>query len=102
MALVQDYHVDVLQCIERGLSTFGESVLPVVYWNFEQQRKLDRKEICRRADLFSDSLRKMFSDRSTIIEKGIVQEIVTTFQLSNRYYLGLSDVMNELKKRYDF
>jgi hypothetical protein len=98
LALVQDFSPEVLQCIERGLSKFGKSVAPVVFWNFEHQTKLRTSEIYRRPDLFSDSLRHIFADGSAGIENRIVQEIVTTFHLSRRNYNGLDDAVNELKK----
>jgi hypothetical protein len=99
LSLDQDFSVEIVSCIEAGLSKFGNSMPQVVFWNFERQTNLNRRDIFRRPDLFSESIRKIFSGGSLTIEKKLVEEIVANFHLPVRNYSGLVDVVNEMKSR---
>jgi hypothetical protein len=88
----------ISECFDRALCRFGSTFSDVVYWNFEQSTKLARSGIFRRPDLFSKTLDDVFRGGSTLIEKAIVSELKTTFQLSNRKYSGIVDALSEMKR----
>jgi hypothetical protein len=73
----------ILECIDQGIDTFGESVKTVVYWRFKTVYNSERKDVPRRPDLFSESLRAFFGERSFYVERSIVSVLIDTFHLED-------------------
>jgi hypothetical protein len=73
----------ILNCIDQGIDVFGKSVKDVVYWRLHTIQKLDRKDIPRKPDLFSESLRSFFGERSLTIEQSIVTVLIETLHVKD-------------------
>lgn len=65
----------ILECIERGLDSFGQNVRLVLYWKMEQDLGLRRDDIPFKPELFAKSVEKMFGPGSRIVERVIAREI---------------------------
>ncbi len=85
--------------IDRAFSKFGQSVSSVVYWKFHFDTKLSKEEIVGRPDLFTNTIRDIFRDGATVIELAIANELKAQFNLPNRNYRDLEDVVNSIKVR---
>jgi hypothetical protein len=71
--------LQVIQCIEKALSRFGESTPAIVFWNFESVFKVHKDEILSYPDEFVLSLEKMFGVGSKLIESVLLGEINSSF-----------------------
>ena len=84
---------EILTCIDRAFSRYGQSVATVVYWKFQLDTKLKKEGLIERPDLFCNTIRGIFKGGSRIIEAAIAQELKIQFKLPNRNYVELEDVM---------
>jgi len=98
-AEILDLNLEILTCIDRAFSKFGQSVATVVYWKFQFDTKLKKEELIDRPDLFCNAIRNIFKDGSRIIESAIVQELKIQFKLPNRNYADVEDVMASIRIR---
>ena len=65
----------VLERIDLGLDHFGRTMKEVVYWNFESDFKLTKRDIVNHPEKFVQSIRDVFGSGSLLIEKTIIQEM---------------------------
>jgi hypothetical protein len=94
-----DFVADVISCIDRAFSRFGQSVFSVVYWKFHFDTNLAKEEIMKRPDLFSNTIREIFRDGSVVIEQAIIEELKFGFNLPDRNYRDLEDVVDSIRLR---
>jgi hypothetical protein len=90
---------DITASVDRAFSRFGSTVSSVVYWKFHFDTKLDKGEIALRPDLFSTTIREIFRDGSSVVERAIIQELRSQFDLPNRNYKDLEDAVTSIKLR---
>ena len=69
----------LLQCIDKGIDVFGDSAKSVIYYRFSTIYNSSRKDILLKPQLFCESLRAFFGERSFHVEESIVGAIVDTF-----------------------
>ena len=91
-----EYTSDILECIDRAFSRFGQSVSSVVYWKFQSDTKLDKDKIALRPDLFSNTIREIFRDGALVLERAIIKELKLKFNLPDRNYKDLEDAVNSI------
>ena len=85
----ENYDEDkILECIDKGIDVFGSTVKSVIYYRFKVTFDLERKDIIRKPEQFSESLRAFFGERAFNVEASIVAAILDTFPLSD---VNLSD-----------
>jgi hypothetical protein len=89
----------VLQSIDKAFSRYGQSVATVVYWKFHFDTKLDKHEILLRPDLFSNAIRDIFREGAVVLEQELVRELRIQFNLPNRNYKNLEDVIGSIRVR---
>ncbi len=90
---------DFIDCLDRAFLKFGTSVFSVVYWKFHFNTKLSKEEIAERPDLFTDTIREIFRDGTPVIERAIIDEVKFVFNLPDRNYKDLEDVVDSIKLR---
>ena len=73
----------ILECIDEGIDVFGKSVKDVIYWRLQTIHNLERKNIPRKPDLFSESLRTFFGERSLSVEQSIVTVLINKFHMKD-------------------
>ena len=59
---------------------------------------LTKEDIVRKPDLFMKTVQQVFRFGSTFVEKAVIKELRNEFQLPNRHYSGLTDVILEIKR----
>ncbi|MDA4111898.1 MAG: hypothetical protein OK439_05125 [Thaumarchaeota archaeon] len=96
---ILDDSLEILDCLDRGFSRFGQSVGNVVYWKFQFTTKLSKLEVTKRPDLFSLTIQEIFREGGKIVENALIQELKVKFQIADRNYAGLEDAMNSIKTR---
>ncbi|MFI5419747.1 MAG: hypothetical protein ACHQ1H_02145 [Nitrososphaerales archaeon] len=78
----------ILECIDAGIDVFGSTVKNVIYWRLKSLSNLDRKDIIRKPEIFSECLRTFFGERAFNVEAAIVASILGSFHLPD---VALSD-----------
>jgi hypothetical protein len=90
----------LLSSIDRGIDAFGPSVKSVLYYRFSSIYNSERKDILKKPQLFTESLRNFFGDRSFHVEESIVASIIDAFHLSEVNYAdSLTRVVHEAVKQ---
>jgi len=91
---------EILECIDRGLDTFGVNMKQVVYYRIQTVNHLNREEIVQKPLEFVNSLADMFGSVAVkIIEKSIVREIAQQFKLDKEHSLDLVTAIKEARLR---
>jgi len=73
----------ILESIDKGLDVFGTSVKSVVYYRFKTISNLEREDIARKPEQFSECLRSFFGQRAFNVEAAIVESLLETFHLTD-------------------
>jgi len=72
----EDCPGDVLMCaVEQGLSTLGESVAQVIFYNIDKRYSLKRRDIVEKPNRFVEALQSIFGSGAETIQKLIIQSI---------------------------
>jgi hypothetical protein len=66
---------ELLECIDKGLQSYGSSFGRVVYWRLQNTSNLSRDEIPSRLEEFVTEIRKMFGSGVKSIERTIIREL---------------------------
>lgn len=89
----------VLDCIDKGLDTFGESVKQAIYWRLEAEYRLKRRDIVERPDVFSKNLFKIFGVGTKTVEHVIIEKLRATFDTPNIMVQDLAGMIALVKMR---
>jgi hypothetical protein len=73
--------VELLECIDKGLDRFGAGVKQVVYFRMKESIGLERNGIVSSPEKFEAFLENMFGIGAAGVERSIMKEIVSTFEL---------------------
>ncbi|MHB2035686.1 MAG: NitrOD5 domain-containing protein [Nitrososphaerales archaeon] len=71
----------VLECVDRGLGSLGESSKQAVYWHLGVLYNMRRIDIPRNPQKFKKSLESIFGLGASILERVIVTEIRSAFDI---------------------
>ena len=74
----------VLECIDRGMGSLGESSKAAIYWHIEHTYGVARGEIPRNAQKFRRSLEALFGLGAAVLERLIVMEIRSEFKIPSK------------------
>jgi len=91
---------EVVSCIEQGLRRYDERLSWVVFSKFEKDNALSREDIIQKPELFSKTIKQIFRFGSPYVERTLIKELRKEFQLRERDYSGLADVILEIKQSY--
>lgn len=94
---IKDISYQVLCGIDKAFSRFGQSVSTIIYWKFHYDTKLSKEQIVQRPDLLSNTIREIFRDGSCVIEEAIICELKREFDLPDRRYKDLEDVIGSIQ-----
>jgi hypothetical protein len=75
----------ILECLDKGLSSIGESSRQALYWHIEHAYGVKRDEIPRNAEKFQASLESLFGSGSKILVRSIEAEINSVFKISGKW-----------------
>ncbi len=90
---------EILECVDRGLSSLGESAKYVIYWHLKKDHKISREEIPRNPEKFLKALNDMFGDAgAAVLERSIIREIKLRF--GDVEGDRLKEIVEELKRRF--
>ena len=71
----------ILECVDRGMALLGESSKQVVYWHLGVLYNMRRIDIPRNPQKFKKSLESIFGLGASILERAIVTEIRSAFDI---------------------
>lgn len=74
----------VLECVDRGLGSLGDSTKRAVYWHMETLYGQKREDVPSKPQEFAKSLAAMFGAGASILERLIVGEIQLDFKISGK------------------
>jgi len=72
---------DLLQCVDRGLDTFGTNMKQAVYWALMSKEALSSDKILSNPEAFVRALKEIFGNGYPLAERSIVKEMKRTFEL---------------------
>jgi hypothetical protein len=73
---------EILECVTKGLSAYGDSVPKMVMYNLKWMSKIHRDEIPHKAEEFEKCLDHIFDSGSAFIKNSIIEEIKVKFGLT--------------------
>ena len=73
---------DLLQCVDRGLETFGSNVKQSIYWTLTSKEGISSDRILSSPEAFVRALKEIFGDGYVLAERAIIREMKKTFDLS--------------------
>ena len=71
----------ILKCIEKGMAPIGESARNAILWHIEKNSQLKLSEIPSNPKLFLDALEKILGPGTPMVEKMIVRQIRSEFDI---------------------
>ena len=74
---------DLLQCVDRGLDTFGTNMKQAVYWALTSREAISSDKILSNPEAFVRALEEVFGAGYPLAERSIVREIKRTFELDS-------------------
>jgi hypothetical protein len=74
---------DLLQCVDRGLDTFGTNMKQAVYWSLMSKEAISSDRILSNPEAFVRALKEIFGNGFPLAERSIVKELKKTFELRN-------------------
>jgi len=90
----------ILQCIDDGLQTLGDSGKKAIYYHLKKNFGLKRKEILKKPEKFCRGLTLMFGEEGAdIIERWIVEKLRMTFNLKHRSKTTFASAIGMIKAR---
>ncbi|MEM2463250.1 MAG: hypothetical protein QXY07_01035 [Candidatus Bathyarchaeia archaeon] len=99
----KDFQRTILDAVEEGLATLGESPKQAILFHLENTFKLPREEIPRNLTEFRKALEKIFGPGAPYVEKLILEKLYNKLNLEFEGFRGeVSDLLGNvefLKKR---
>lgn len=71
----------MLQCVDRGLDTFGSNMKQAVYWALMSKEALSSDKILSNPEAFVRALKEIFGNGYPLAERSIIREMKKTFEL---------------------
>ena len=88
--------VEILNCIDRGLETFGQNVGKVVYYRMSKESGIHRSQIIANPNLFISCIGNMFGTYGVKVEKVVGDEIKRKFPAARGN--SLLEIINDAKR----
>ncbi len=89
---------DLLQCVDRGLDSFGSNMRQAVYWRLMSDEALPSDKILENPEAFVRVLKAIFGSGYPLAERSIVREIKKTFHLNLPPQCNISDTFELASK----
>jgi hypothetical protein len=92
----------ILQCIDDGLQTLGDSGKKAIYYYLKKNFKLKRQKIPKKPEIFCRGLTLMFGDEGAdIIEKWIIEKLKTSFHLEHQSDIKFAKAIDIIKSKQE-
>jgi hypothetical protein len=72
---------ELLACIDRGLDKVGPNVKHLVFWHLDRVSHIRRADIPENPEKFLEGLRSLYRASAPAVERAILQEINSNFEL---------------------
>ena len=101
MATVVETRLDgeIIQCIDKALYKYGNTVSNAVFWHLKFKAKLDKKDIPSKPELFEADLHDIFGHTSGSIVSEIIREIRKSFRISPEDCVDLKTTICAVRSR---
>ncbi|MDA4111013.1 MAG: hypothetical protein OK439_00630 [Thaumarchaeota archaeon] len=90
----------VMNCVDRGLDKIGPNVKHLVYWHLQKIGHIRRADIPNNPEKFVSGLNSLYRESAAGVERAILQEINSTFDL-NYGQSQLAAAMIEARQKID-
>ena len=87
----------VLDCVDSGLGSLGQTAGKTMYWYMEYTFGLRREEIPRRPEAFVRSMRQMLGSGAEVLERSIIKELEQVFKISSGSR-ALDEIVQEVSR----
>ncbi|MDG6994569.1 MAG: hypothetical protein JRN52_01490 [Nitrososphaerota archaeon] len=74
----------IIECIDKGMASIGESATKAILWHIEQNSHLKLKEISSKPEQFVNALKDILGPGATTVERLIVREVNSTFKITGK------------------
>ena len=64
-----------LSCVDRALDKYGRTTKDVIFFHFETESGLNRKEIPKKPEIFVATIQKIFGAGAGIVQASIIDEM---------------------------
>lgn len=71
----RDFEKILLEAVDEGLSSLGESSKLAIYFHLEENFKVKKEEIPCKVDMFAEAIEKMFGQGANFLEIMIMQRL---------------------------
>jgi hypothetical protein len=72
---------DLLQCVDRGLDSFGTNMKQAVYWQLMSTEATSSDRILSNPEAFVRALKEIFGSGYPLVERAIIRELKKTFEI---------------------
>ncbi|MEM1566770.1 MAG: hypothetical protein QW510_06815 [Candidatus Bathyarchaeia archaeon] len=97
---LKNFQKTILDAIEEGLSTLGDSPKQAILFHLENTFKLRREEIPENLTEFRKALEKIFGPGTPYVEKLILKKLYSKLNLEPENGLDLLNSVEFLKSRF--
>jgi len=92
----------ILQCIDNGLQTLGDSGKKAIYYYLKKNFKLKRQKIPKKPETFCRGLTLMFGEEGAdIIEKWIIEKLKANFHLKQQSEITFAKAIDMIKAKQE-
>jgi hypothetical protein len=95
------FNATIFQCIDRALNTLGENAKLALHYQIGSKLHLDAKQFPSRPLEVAEGLHTILGDSGySFMERLIIREIKTTFNLHLKDGMPLSQVVSEAREKF--
>jgi hypothetical protein len=100
----RDFEKLLLQAVDEGLSSLGESSKRAIYFHLEKNFKIKKKEIPNKIEIFEDAIEKIFGLGADFLEilimKRLHEKAGGMFELQESTDFAFAKYVNEAKQNF--
>lgn len=96
---IEDVDAALSECIDRGFAHFGGNFNAVVYYFFKTNLHLDKEVLAKTPATFQIGLEQMFGEGSYMIEREVIKEICSKFNLPAAKEQDLVRIINAARSK---
>jgi len=99
-----DFETLLLEAVDEGLSSLGDSSKHAIYFHLQKTFKIDKHQIPKNIDAFDEAIRKIFGIGANFLEILIIQKLhekaAQTTHLQTPEELTLREYVEQAKKNF--
>jgi hypothetical protein len=90
---------DLLHCIDKGLEPFGSNVKQSIFWKLSVLHNFSREDVTENPEHLVEIIRETLGDSAVEVEKSIIHEIRTCFEIVSEDSTGLTEAIRAAKRQ---